>query len=87
MPSQEFSGYSQLKIRKERKVADALRVVFITPFIDSFNLNFSKIYCTHFATLIVQGLDPPTHNRPFDDKRHKVGMDVVPNPNNPTDLL
>ena len=33
---------------------------------------------SHFATLIVKGRDPPTHNRPFDDKRDKVGMDVVP---------
>ena len=23
-------------------------------------------------------LDPPTHNRPFADKRDKVGMDGVP---------
>ena len=43
MPSQEFSGYSPLKMRKERKVADARRVVVITLFIDSFNLNFSVI--------------------------------------------
>ena len=50
-----ISGNSPLKMRKERNLADARRVVFITLFIDSFNLN-----C------------------PFDDKRGKVGMDVVP---------
>ena len=42
-PMVEFSGYSPLKMRKERKVADASRVVFITLFIDSFYLNFSVI--------------------------------------------
>ena len=78
MPSQEFSGYSPLKMRKERNLADARRVVFITLFIYSFNLNFTVILLYPLATLIAQGLDPPTHNRPFDDKRDKVGMDVVP---------
>ena len=33
---------------------------------------------SHFATLIGPILDPPTHNRPFADKRDKVGMDGVP---------
>ena len=33
---------------------------------------------THFVTLIGRMLDPPTHNRPFADKRDKVGMDGVP---------
>ena len=36
------------------------------------------ILFTHFATLIGPMLDPPTHNRPFADKRDKVGMDGVP---------
>ena len=26
-------------------------------------------------------LDPPTHNRPFADKRDKVGIDCVPKSN------
>ena len=33
---------------------------------------------THFATLIDPMLDPPSHNRPFADKRDKGGMDGVP---------
>ena len=28
--------------------------------------------------MLIGMLDPPTHNRPFADKRDKVGMDVVP---------
>ena len=32
---------------------------------------------SHFATLIDPMLDLPTHNRPFADKRDKVGMDGV----------
>ena len=36
------------------------------------------ILFTHFATLIGLVLDPLTHNRPFADKRDKVGMDGVP---------
>ena len=31
-----------------------------------------------FITLIGPILDPPTHNRPFADKRDKMGMDGVP---------
>ena len=33
---------------------------------------------SHFATLIDPILDPTTHNRPFADKRDKVGIDGVP---------
>ena len=33
---------------------------------------------SHFSTLIVAVLDPPTHNRPFADKHDKVGIDGVP---------
>ena len=37
-------------------------------------------YFTHFATLIGPMIDPPTHYRPFANKRDKVGMDDVPEP-------
>ena len=67
-------------MRKERKKADVCRVVFITLFIDSFNLNFPGIlFYPDFATFIGLMLDPSTHNRPFADKHDKVGMDGVPN--------
>ena len=40
--------------------------------------DWTKSYYTQFATLIGLMLDPPIHNRPFADKRDKVGIDGVP---------
>ena len=50
-------------------------IILISPFQRRENFIFQFI---HFATLIGPMLGPPTHNRPFADRRDKVGMNGVP---------